>query len=85
MSRAFINRRKAIRKMRYGELAEESVDMLRHYAVPHNDRWSRIAAVLALEDDSDNGALEFAKSQGWWFVEQAQTEVVFIPDTRVLH
>ena len=49
MSRAFINRRKTIRKLRK-EFKEESVEALRYYAVPHNDRWSRIAAILALKD-----------------------------------
>ncbi len=38
------------------------------------------------ESDSDDEALEFAESQGWYFVEQeTDIELVFIPDTRVLH
>jgi len=37
------------------------------------------------ESHSDDDALDFATSQGWWFVEQAQTEIVFTPDERVLN
>ena len=35
--------------------------------------------------NSDNDAFEFATAQGWYFVEQAQTEIVFVPDERVLN
>ena len=35
--------------------------------------------------NSDNEALEFAKAHGWYFVEQAQTEIVLTLDKRVLN
>jgi hypothetical protein len=49
MSIGYRNRRKAIRDLRK-EYKDCATDILKFYAVDHNDRWSGKAAVLALRD-----------------------------------
>lgn len=49
MSIGYRNRRKAIKRLRK-EYKNESTDNLKLWAVPWNDRWSRIGSILALKD-----------------------------------
>ena len=49
MSRGYINRKKAIRDLRKAYVSETN-DTLKFYAVEYNDRWSGVAARLALID-----------------------------------
>ena len=49
MSIAYRNRRKAIKRLRK-EYLTEKLDIVKSYAVPHNDSWCGVAARLALRD-----------------------------------
>ena len=49
MSIAYRNRKKAIKRLRK-EYLTENLDIVKSYAVPHNDSWCGVAARLALRD-----------------------------------
>ena len=49
MSIGYRNRRKTIKRLRKDYQSEET-DMLKFWAVEHNDQWSGVAARLALKD-----------------------------------
>jgi len=49
MSIGHQNRKKAIKRLRV-EYKDENINQLKLLAVPWNDRWSRIGAILALRD-----------------------------------
>ena len=49
MSIAYRNRKKAIKRLRKA-YQTENIDIVRSYAVPHNDSWCGVAARLALRD-----------------------------------
>lgn len=49
MSVGYRNRRKAIKKLRK-EYQTGNLDLVKSYAVPHNDSWCGVAARLALRD-----------------------------------
>jgi len=49
MSRAYKNRKKAIRRIRK-EMKEEPTELLKWYASEYNDRWAGLAAKLVLKE-----------------------------------
>ena len=49
MSIGYRNRKKAIKGLRK-EYREAATDILKFYAVEHNDRWSGLAALLVLRE-----------------------------------
>ena len=49
MSTGYRNRKKAIKRLRK-EYREAATDILKFYAVEHNDRWSGLAALLVLRE-----------------------------------
>lgn len=49
MSASYKHRRKAIKKLRK-EYQTANLDLVKSYAVPHNDSWCGVAARLALLD-----------------------------------
>jgi hypothetical protein len=71
MSIGYRNRKKAIRDLRK-QYANEPNDLLRFWAVEHNDRWSGMAAVLVLRDRGYTHSSD-RLADGWEFMRQSDT------------